>query len=195
MTSSRKPAPRAKAAPKRKPESGRARAKPSAAYIEFMSQAYTMELDASERYAEFADQMEVHNNRDVAQLFRKLAAIEGLHAKQILQEMHWPQMPEPMFPGAWPGTEPPETAPVTDLHYLMQPYQALEIALRNEERAEAFFARLARSAKTPAEIRRLAGEMAAEEAEHKRLIRAWMKRVPKPDPHWNRDPDPPVLGD
>ena len=195
MTTSRKLAPKAKAAPKSTPKPTRAEAKPSAAYIDFMSQAYAMELDASERYAEFADQMEVHNNRDVAQLFRKLSVIEGLHAKQILQEMGWPRMPEPMFPGPWPGGEPPESAQVTELHYLMQPYQALEIALDNEERAEAFFKRLAGSAKAPVEVKKLAREMAAEEAEHKRLIRAWMKRVPKPDPHWNRDPDPPGPGD
>ena len=165
------------------------------AYVDFMSQAYAMELDASERYAEFADQMEVHNNVEVAQLFRKLSDIEGLHARQILQEMGWPRMPEPMFPGPWPDAEPPETAPVTELHYLMQPYQALELALRNEERAEQFFKRIARAARTPPEVSKLAQEMAKEEGEHKRLIQEWMKRVPKPDSDWNRDPDPPVLGD
>lgn len=163
-------------------------------YIQFMSRAYAMELDASERYAEFADQMEVHNNVEVAALFRKLAQIEGLHASKILQEMGWPRMPEPMFPGAWP-TEPPESAPVTELHYLMQPYQALELALRNEERAERYFKRIARAKSTPPEIRNLAASMAKDEKEHKRLIRGWMKKVPKPAPDWNRDPDPPVLGD
>lgn len=170
-------------------------ANPSPAYVEFMTQAYAMELDAAERYADFADQMEVHNNLEVAGLFRKLAGIEELHARQILQEMHWPRMPDPAFPGVWPSGEPPETAPVTELHYLMQPYQALEIARRNEERARQFFTRIARSTKTPAEVRVLAREMAAEETEHKRLIEEWMQRVPKPGPDWNRDPDPPVLGD
>ena len=81
-------------------------ASPSPAYVDFMSQAYAMELDASERYAEFADQMEVHNNVEVAQLFRKLSDIEGLHARQILQEMGWPRLPEPMYPGPWPDAEP-----------------------------------------------------------------------------------------
>jgi rubrerythrin len=169
--------------------------KPSAACVEFMSKAYAMELDAAERYADFADQMEVHNNREVAALFRKLSAIEELHARQILQQMGWPRMPEPMYPGPWPDAEPPETAPVTELHYLMQPYQALELALRNEERAEQFFKRLARAKSTPPEVRAIAAEMARDEGEHKRLIKAWMKRVPEPGPDWNRDPDPPVLGD
>ena len=165
------------------------------AYADFMAQAYTMETEASQRYTEFAEQMEVHNNLEVAQLFRKLAAIEGLHAKQILDEMGWPQMPEPVYALQWAGGEPPESAPVTELHYLMQPWHALELALNNEKRAEKFLAGIAKSPKTPAEVRKLAAEMAAEETEHVRLIKAWMKRVPKPDREWNRDPDPPFLGD
>ena len=113
------------------------------AYADFMAQAYTMEIEASQRYTEFAEQMEVHNNVEVAQLFRKLAAIEGLHAKQILDEMGWPQMPEPVYALQWAGGEPPESAPVTELHYLMQPWHALELALDNEKRAEKFLAGIA----------------------------------------------------
>jgi hypothetical protein len=33
--------------------------------------------------------------------------------------------------------------------------------------------------------------MAAEEAEHVRLIEAWMKKVPLPDAQWDVDLDPP----
>jgi rubrerythrin len=155
--------------------------KPNAAFAEFMARAYVMEVDASERYSDFADQMEVHNNLEVAQLFRKLSHIEGLHAKRILEEMGWKQ--------------PPQTGAVTDLHYLMQPWHALEIALKNERRAEKFFARIVRSVKTPPAVKKIAAEMAEEEREHVRLIRDWMKRVPKPEPGWDRDPDPPVYSD
>ena len=165
------------------------------AYADFMAQAYTMEIEASPRYTEFAEQMEVHNNPAVAQLFRKLAGIEGLHAKQILDEMGWPQMPEPVYALQWAGGEPPESAPVTELHYLMQPWHALELALANEKRAEKFLDGIAKSPRTPAEVRKLAAEMAYEEREHVRLILDWMKRVPKPGRDWNRDPDPPLLGD
>ena len=58
-----------------------------------MKQAYAMELEASTRYAEFADQMEVANNREVADLFRKLAGIEKLHASKILEHMRWKSPP------------------------------------------------------------------------------------------------------
>ena len=38
---------------------------------ELLAHAHRMEAEASERYAELADQMEVHNNDEVATLCRK----------------------------------------------------------------------------------------------------------------------------
>ena len=40
---------------------------------ELMAHAYAIEAEAEERYRELAIQMEVHNNTEVAALFRKLA--------------------------------------------------------------------------------------------------------------------------
>jgi len=156
-----------------------------------MVQAYFIETEAAERYADFADQMEVHNNRDVADLFRKLAQLERLHAEQIRRKMRWTTLPPPAAGWLWRGADAPEAAPVTELHYLMQPYHALEVALRCEERARDFFDGMARSV-APAEVRRTARAMAREEREHIRLIRAWMKKVEKPPAGWDRDFDPPV---
>lgn len=178
-----------------KPAAARRKASPSQSYADFMAQAYAMELDAAERYAEFADQMEVHNNPEVAKLFRKLAEIEGLHARQILEEMGWPTMPAPVYALQWDAAEPPETTPVDSLHYRMRPWHALQLALDNERRAEAFLAGIAKARRTPAEVRKLALEMAADEREHQRLIREWMARVPKPEAGWERDPDPPSFSD
>jgi rubrerythrin len=162
---------------------------------EFMTQALAMEVEAAQRYTEFADAMETHNNREAAALFRKMADIEGRHAKQIMAEMGWTTMPAPC-PGAafWKGFEAPETAPGDEVHYLMQPYHALEVALANEQRAERFFAGLARAA-TTASVRNAARALQAEEREHVELVRAWMKKVPKPDADWANDPDPPVYTD
>jgi len=157
---------------------------------DFMSRAYAMELEATERYAQFAEQLDTHNNREVAQLFRKLAQIEGLHAKRILEEMRWPSVPAlpPAF--AWESAEAPETAPFDALHYLMQPWHALEIALRCELQAVQYFDAIAAGA-VPERVRAAAKEMADEEREHVALIRQWMKKVPRPDAGWDEDPDPP----
>ena len=160
-----------------------------------MAYAYALEAEASERYSEFADAMETHNNREVAELFRKLARIENLHAEHVLEEMGWSSAPPPPSSGwRWEGLTGPETADHTDLHYLMQPYHALQIALHNERRAEAYFTELVRKAPT-AKVRDAAKEMAAEETEHVRLVEEWLKRTPKPESDWAIDPDPPRWAD
>jgi len=162
---------------------------------EFMREALVMEVEAAQRYAELADAMETHNNLEVAALFRKMAVIEGKHAAQIMAEMGWTAMPEARAATAsWEGFEAPETTPGDEVHYLMQPYHALELALANEQRAERFFARLARVATTAA-VRKAARELQEEEREHVELVRAWMKKVPQPDADWANDPDPPVYTD
>ena len=161
---------------------------------DFMSRAYAMELEATERYAQFAEQLDTHNNREVAQLFRKLSQIEGLHAKRILEEMHWPSVPAMPPAFAWESTEAPETAPFDALHYLMQPWHALEIALRCELQAVQYFDGIAAGA-VPERVRAAAKEMAEEEREHVALIKEWMKKVPRPVPGWDEDPDPPRMSE
>ncbi len=158
---------------------------------EFMAQAWLMEVEAAQRYTEFADAMEMHNNRDVATMFRTMAGYETRHADAIMAEMGWTEFP-PITPrsGDWPGTEGPETAPGDAVHYLMQPWHALTIALASERRAEKFFVDLARAAKVES-IRRAAQELAAEEREHVELVLKWLKKVPPPDSDWSHDPDPP----
>ena len=160
----------------------------SAHLVALMSTALAIELEAAERYGELADVMETHNNPDVAALFRRMQAIEALHADAIRKEMGWTRA----APAAAALAEPegPETPGYDDVHYLMQPYHALEIALAAEERAVRFFGDLARVA-TTATVREAAQRLAAEEVEHVELVREWMRKVPKPDHDWLVDPDPP----
>jgi rubrerythrin len=159
-----------------------------ASTFELMAHALAIEIEACERYTELADIMETHNNRDVATLFRRMAAIERRHAEAIRVEMGWPADQAPVVERA--AAEGPETVEPGDLHYLMQPYHALEVALAAEERAERFFRELARSA-TTASVRDAAQALAEEEREHVALVREWMTRVPPPQRDWAVDPDPP----
>ena len=156
----------------------------------FMQQALVMELEAAQRYTEFADAMEIHNNREVADMFRKMAKIEGKHAEQIMAEMGWKEVPAMAAVPAWEGFEGPETTPGDEIHYLMRPWHVLQLALANEERAERFFARLARAATVPS-VRKAALELQQEEREHVELIQAWINKVPQPECDWAVDPDPP----
>ena len=162
---------------------------------DFLARAWSMEVEAAERYATFADAMDEHNNHEVAELFRKLARIEQLHADQLL-EKSLAGVPPRVPPGGmrWDEGEGPETAAHGDLHYRMQPYHALQIALACEKRANKFFAAYA-SRTSDLELRKAAREMAAEEAEHVSLIEDWLERTPPPEKDWERDPDPPFVSD
>lgn len=157
---------------------------------DFMAQALAMELEAQQRYAELADSMEVHNNREVAELFRKMSLIEGKHATQIQAEMGWKDVPSYAKAPAWEGFEPAETIAHDEVHYLMQPYHALRLALGAEQRAEAFYGHLASVAKVES-VKRAALDMQKEEREHVALIKAWMAKAPPPENGWDEDPDPP----
>ena len=158
---------------------------------EFMLQALAMERDAVERYTDFADQMETHNNREVAAMFRTMAGYETKHAQEIMDQMGWKQAPVQALQGVrWAGFDAPEAPSIDSVHYLMQPWHALQLALAAEQRAEAFFGALAAAATNEA-VRAKALELQAEEAEHVALVKAWMTKVPKPDRDWANDPDPP----
>ncbi len=162
---------------------------------EFMAQALAMEQQAVERYTDFADTLEQHNNHEVATLFRTMAEHEAKHARRIMAEMGWREAPElPPHAKNWPGNESPEAAPFDEVHYLMQPWHALQLALAAERRAEAFFAVLARLT-TSETVRAAALEMRAEESHHVALVQAWIAKTPQPDADWAVDPDPPRYTD
>jgi rubrerythrin len=160
---------------------------------EFMAYAWAMEVEAAERYAELAEQMHTHHNAEVSALFAKLAQIEGKHRDQIAAQMGWTRPPDTAS-FSWESPEGPETTDFGELHYLMLPYHALKLAEHNEKRAAEFFERFAAS-KLPSGVRKAALEMAADEREHVRLIRAWLENFPEPAPGWDEDPDPPAVAD
>jgi len=160
---------------------------------EFMAYAYAMEVEAADRYAELAEQMSTHHNREVSELFARLARIEGKHRDQIAARMGWASPPDAAV-FRWETPEGPETTDYGELHYLMQPWHALKLAEHNERRAVEFFERFG-AARVSADVRAAALEMAEEEREHVRLIGEWLARVPPPEPGWDEDLDPPAVAD
>jgi len=50
---------------------------------EFLAHALEMEAESVERYRELAENMEVHNNSEVAVLFHRLAAEGDAHAEHV----------------------------------------------------------------------------------------------------------------
>ena len=67
---------------------------------------------------------------------------------------------------------------------LLTPHSALQIALRAEERAAAFFESARRQAADPA-LAAMAAEMAAEEGVHIAWVKSAIRRTPNPVIDWN----------
>ena len=153
--------------------------------------AFAMEQHAARRYAELADTMEACNNHEVAALFRKMAGYEAEHAAAMRRRLEDHGIATTFTD---PDLDGPETVPADALHYLMQPWHALQLALAAETRAHDFFAALA-TGMHDGELRDAALAMQREEAEHMALLRDWIARYPPPDSDWSLDPDPPRYND
>ncbi len=161
----------------------------------FLAHAIALENEAADRNDEIADSLEQHNNLEVCDLFRKLAHFSRLHRAEIEKRAEGIALPAlRTWDFHWVNSEAPETMPLSDIHYLMTPYHAIRLALKNEKRGRDYYAAIALEA-TSAEVRAMGLEMAAEESEHVAILEEWAKRYPAPDADWADDPDPPGGGD
>ncbi len=159
---------------------------------DLLAHARTMEAEAAERYDDLADQMEVHNNHEVARLFRKLAEIEAKHIAAVEAMGDGLDLPElKPWEHAW-DSESPEATEVDEVHYLMTPYHVISIAMHHEKKAVEFFESVVENSADP-KLREMAKGLAEEEREHVRLLGEWLVRYPKPEKGWDEDPDPPNL--
>jgi rubrerythrin len=140
--------------------------------------AYQIEVDAAERYAMLTGQMEVHNNAELAELFRDLARAEWLHASVIAKHAGSEAIAaDAQRIGRWARGESPEAADLQAVHYLMTPREALLMALAGEERAVAFFKRVVDTAASPA-LKELALDLLEEEVAHVNLCHRLLQRHP-----------------
>jgi len=150
---------------------------PIASVGEFLAHALELETEAAERYRVLADSMEVHNNRQVAELFQSMAMFSDQHAAEVRERARGIEIPViAPWDFKWSCPESPEAPCMEDVNYLMTPRQVLDLALHNETRGRDFYAGVA--AQSPDEaVRRIAQEMADEESEHVRLLEQWLTRV------------------
>lgn len=159
---------------------------------ELFAIAYRIEADAVDRYVALAEQMEVHNNSELTNMFRELARVEGLHAAEIREQAGDIDVVElAKLPLRWPGSEGPEEVDFHDLHYMMTPWHALQLALKAESRALDFYRSIVAST-SDARIKAMAEEFAEEEVEHVNICHRLLRKYPEPAEGWHEDPDDPV---
>ncbi|MFC1688732.1 ferritin family protein [Pseudomonadota bacterium] len=158
----------------------------------FLAYSVALEEEAAERHDELADMMDVHNNPEVAEIFRKLAHYSRLHAQEIRDHSEGYSLPViAPWDFGWENMEGPETADISEMNYLMNAHQALKIAMGNEKRAHDFYFEISRDSPDEA-VRALAGEFADEEKEHLELLEKWLESCPEPE-EVIYDPDPPHM--
>ena len=143
---------------------------------EFLAHALELEVESAERYDDMADNMEVHNNPGVAELFRQLAKYGKQHADAVRQQASAYDLPAiSPWDFKWNCPEGPESPCEDDMNYLMNKCDALQVALHNEQRGRDFYVEVARS--TPSfDVQRIAAEMAEEENSHVEMLKEWIAR-------------------
>jgi len=159
---------------------------------ELLAHVQVMEREAYECYLDLAEQMEVHNNHEVAELFNKLAEDEKKHLGYVEARVGDSEIPH-IAPWDLKNFDDSglNMTGAREVHYMMLPYHALKLALRAEKKAVAFFADVTGASKDP-EVRDLAAEFEKEEQHHIELINEWLGKVVRPEDDWDEDPDPPV---
>jgi len=140
---------------------------------ELFAIAFALEEEAATRYQDLAAKMREHGLSETAAVFDHLAQEERGHRDQVAHWSHQRTGQAPVLAEVrWdlPETFDDERADELAGSRLATPYRALSMAVRNEERAFAFWTYVAAQAED-AEIRKAAETMAHEELEHVSILR------------------------
>lgn len=138
--------------------------------------AILIEDEARERYEEFAYQMDQHNTPEAAQFFRFMADNEARHGTELGKRRHklFKDAPHTVTRAMLFDVEAPE---YDQARAFMTARQAMQAALRSEEKAHQFFV-AALPQIHDADVRGLFTELRDEEIVHQELVRKAMARLP-----------------
>ncbi|TIS55544.1 ferritin family protein [Mesorhizobium sp.] len=153
-------------------------AAPVRSMAELLAIAFAMEKESAERYAELAERMRGSGQARLVEVFERLVKEETGHIENVvrwsrqssgndpdLRQLQW--TPKGVFDDENAAVVSPE---------LMDAYHSFAMAVRNEERAFAFWSYVAANAPST-EVRSAAEQMAREELEHARILRIERRRA------------------
>jgi rubrerythrin len=145
---------------------------------DFLTHAVQLEREAARRYEELSAAMRTEGNRELQAFFARMAHFSRLHLAQATARGGFRELPT-LAPHEfeWPDGVSPETAGWAGVDAQMSPRAALELALDGERSGHAFYAAVAATT-SDAELRALAGEFTAEEAEHVRELEKLLAACP-----------------
>jgi rubrerythrin len=147
---------------------------------EFLAHAIRLEEDAATRLNDLSHAMKIYGNHESAAFFGKLAHFSRLHLAQARARAGYHDVPDLKAQEfEWPDGESPEATSMEASHYLMDLDYAMQLTLDSEQRGFDFYDEIARTTEDP-EIRVMAVEFAAEEAEHVAELKRWIAKEAKP---------------
>ena len=155
--------------------------------------ALAIEHEAEARYRELAAHMADAGNDAVADLFLRLARFEGEHAFHLAKKSLGLEIPL-LAPGeyAWLDCGAPAPEARAFVYRMMTPRMALEIALRAEEQAKAFFEQVLTESRD-ATIQALAAEFVVEEGSHIAWVENALAHLPRPFQPSEEQPGDPTI--
>lgn len=141
---------------------------------DFFSYAAKVEEDAALHYDELAKAMASAGNEPVAKLFAQLADFSRLHLAEVKSRAGSIDVTKLVPPDyAWPDHATPERAAVWASDTSLTRLGALKAALQGERRGYEFYRAVEATTKS-AEVATAAKEFVGEEAEHVRILEAWI---------------------
>lgn len=146
---------------------------------ELFALASAMEEEAANQYTKLAEDMRRQNKGSLAEVFAQLAAAERGHVDSVAgwSRSRRGKAPDPALV-RWEAAKifDAETAREIGTSRLATPYRALAMAVRNEERAFAFWSYVAAYSRD-SEIKQAAEAMAREELGHVSTLRKERRRA------------------
>jgi rubrerythrin len=141
---------------------------------EFLAYSIHLETEAAARFGELADVMESGGNREVANLFRRLANYSRMHLADAQARSGFREIPK-LNPQdcVWPDLESPESAAIWGADPLLGRAEALQIALAAETAGHDYYKSILDTTHDP-EVKRLAAEFVSEEASHVAELKKWI---------------------
>jgi rubrerythrin len=138
--------------------------------------AILIEEEARERYEEFAHQMRLHHTHEAAVFFRFMAGNEEKHRLELRERRRelFGEAPASVTREMIFDVEAPD---YDEVRAFMSARQALQLALRAEQKAHAFFVAALPSVQDR-DVQALFQELRDEEVHHQQLVQAQIATAP-----------------
>ena len=160
---------------------------------QFLAHSVELESEAQERYLELAESMSAHQNRKVADFFRRMADEASHHLAEVAELAAGIALPQlKAWEFDWPEAEPPETSSYEAMHYRMSLRQAIGLALENEHAAERYYRKVAQDSDDQETVR-IASQFADEELSHAAELERMIQALPENGAHLREEDDDPHM--